>query len=123
MRGSASRSVSPSTPIRRIEAGIRSISSGVRLRLSGSSAGSPFGGASASGLTFAARCPWVRNAFSSEVAACTACRSSRSGSAPTTAPAGAGTAPATGSGGAEAEAGCALVTIRSGTPRSWATVS
>ena len=59
MRGSASSSVSPSTPIRRIEAGILAISSGVRLRFSGSSAGSPFG-SPPSGFTRAARWPWVR---------------------------------------------------------------
>ncbi len=46
-------------PMRRISAGIRSIRSGVRLRFSGSSAGSPFA-SSESGLTRAARWPWVR---------------------------------------------------------------
>ena len=93
------------------------MSSGVRLRLSGSSAGSPFGSPSASGLTRAARWPWVRKALSSEVAACTAWSSSRSGSAETTAlPAPA--APTAGSGGAEAAAGCAFVTTRSEIARS-----
>ena len=43
MRGSASSRVSPGTPMRRIEAGTRAISSGVRLRFSGWIAGSPLG--------------------------------------------------------------------------------
>ena len=43
----------------RIEAGTLAISSGVRLRFSGSRAGSPFG-SRPRGSRLAARCPWVR---------------------------------------------------------------
>src|SRR5947207_410024 len=57
--------------MRRILAGILAISSGVRLRGSGSSAGSPSGSVP-SGSSRAARWPCMRWAFSSDVAACTA---------------------------------------------------
>ena len=104
--------------MRRIEAGIRRIISGVRLRFSGSSAGSPFG-SPPSGFTRAARWPCVRYAFSSEVAACTACMSSRSG-----APTGPlGIACVAVSGGAEAEAGWAEVTTPASSPSDVATPS
>ena len=58
-------------------AGIRAMSSGVRPSGSGSSAGSPSGSAP-SGSSCAARWPCVRCAFSSDVAAWTACSSSSS---------------------------------------------
>ncbi len=75
-----SASVSPGTPTRRIEAGILAISSGVRPSGSGSSAGSP-SGSEPSGSSRAARWPCVRCALISDIAAWTACSSSRFGSA------------------------------------------
>ena len=55
-----------------MRAGMRAISSGVRPTVSGSSAGSP-SGSEPSGSSLAARCPCMRCALSSDVAACTAC--------------------------------------------------
>ena len=56
---------------------MRRISSSVRLTVAGSSAGSPMGG-EPSGSRRAARWPCIRCAFTSEVAACTACSSAAS---------------------------------------------
>src|SRR3954466_9870893 len=57
--------------MRRILAGIRPMISGVRPTVLGSSAGSP-SGSEPSGSRRAARCPWVRCALTSDVAAWTA---------------------------------------------------
>src|SRR3954447_11899035 len=64
--------------MRRMREGIRRMSSGVRPTVLGSSAGSPSGSVP-SGSRRAARCPCVRCALTSEVAAWTACSSCSSG--------------------------------------------
>ena len=82
--GSASASVSPSTWTRRNDAGMRAWSSAVRVGSSrnGSSAGSPTG-ADPSGSSSAARCPCIRYALTSAIAAATPPSSSGSGAATT----------------------------------------